>query len=201
MARTATGGFFPRGTISGRDYPAVWEFIIANSQTITIGDVVRLNTSGYIAIQTTTSQVPLGVCVGIVDRNGINVFSNRAIGLEGITSKTESGITVTSTNQSNDLRNIKVQVYLDHTSDMLWFNDADANLAQTNLLQNGSINVFTSGNHKLNVSGLSDVTDQTYILQLIKLDPDNDGDLSKGLFKLRNTQVSNEFSGITNIVA
>lgn len=188
MART-TAGFYPRGTISGREYPAIWEFIIANSQTITIGDLVRVNTSGYVARVTAASNQAIGVCTGIVDRNGISVFSDRAIGLDGVTSKTESGITVSSTNQSNDQRNIKVQVMLDSTGDILWFNDANADLTQSNLLQSGQLGTYTSGLQTVGVSTLNDTMDIGLEIQLIKRDPDGDADASKGLWRITNTQL------------
>ena len=204
MARTSTGGFFPRGTISGRDYPATWNFIIGNSETISIGDIVRIATSGYIRrVTNRTNQIPLGICVGIVDRNGINVFSDRATGLVGSELNTvDNQIVVSSTNQSNDQRNIKIQVHLDPAREILWFNNANDDFAQTNLFQGFGITTdFTSGSHRIDQATANDATNQsTSEMQLIKLDPDGDGDASKGLFRFVMTQIISDSTESTSFI-
>jgi len=70
MAATNTGARF-RYNLAGRTSGIIRSFIIKNSETITIGDYV-MPSSGFVAAATAGSRL-LGVVVGIVDKNGINM--------------------------------------------------------------------------------------------------------------------------------
>lgn len=177
MAKTASTGFYPRGNLlGGANTQPMYDFIIANSATIKIGDAVRENTAGF-TVRAAAGEAILGVVEGIVDANGINVFSPRATGVTGTTLTPDDQVAVSSTNQSDATRNIKAQVKLDPAGHILYYNDADSDLAATNDFQFFDSNA--AGNQI--VVGGSDSNGQW---QLIKRDPDGDGDLSKGLFRI-----------------
>ena len=160
MARTATTGFFFRKSLYGVEHPATQRYVIANSATIKIGDVVRINTAGF-AVRAAAGEAIAGVVEGIVDRNGTNVFSPRADGVTGTTLTPDDLVAVSSTNQSDTLRSIKVDVYVDPAG----------------------VNSNAGGNQI--VLSASDSAAQW---QLMELDPDGDADLSKGLWRIAENQ-------------
>ena len=183
MAKTAATGFYPRANLlGGANTQPMYDYIIANSTTIKIGDAVRVNTSGFI-VRAAAGEAILGVVESIVDANGINVFSPRATGTTGTTLTPDDQVAVSSTNQSDATRNIKVQVKLDPAGQVLYYNDADGDLAATNDFQ--FFDSSAAGN-QITASTNLDTNGQW---QLIKRDPDGDGDLSKGLFRIAEGQL------------
>lgn len=70
MAATNTGAQF-KYNLAGRTSGIIRSFIIGDSKTVTIGDFVHLE-SGFIDIASATERI-LGVVIGIVDRDGINM--------------------------------------------------------------------------------------------------------------------------------
>ena len=181
MARTATTGFFFRKSLYGLEHPATMRYIIANSATIKIGDLVRINTAGF-AVRAAAGEAGAGVVEGIVDLNGVNVFSPRASGVTGTTLTPDDMVAVSSTNQSDATRNVKVDVYIDPAGVLLFYNDADADQAATNDFQ--YFDSSATGN-QITQSTASDANGQW---QLMQRDPDGDADLSKGLYRLAENQ-------------
>lgn len=182
MAKSATTGFSFRQSLIGTEHPAPLNFILAGSATVKIGDLVRVNTAGLL-VRCATGEVPAGVLVGIVDQNGMNVFSPRAQGTLGATLTYDDQIATASDNATNATKNLKGQVVIDTSGNCLWYNDADGNLAQTNLFQFFDV---ANGNQVTQASA-SDANGQ---VQLVELDPDEDGDASKGLFRINENQFS-----------
>ena len=158
-------GFTLRKRISGpaKDVTHL-EVVGANSVVIQKGDVIRVNTGGFGALFTAGDLV-LGIVDGVVDANGLNVTPD---------SGTLDTWTMASDNQTVALKKIQ---YTPAIQDYLFYNDADADLARTNLFQ------YFPLNDENDVDGTtgSDATINT--VRLIQLDPDGDGDLSKGLFQ------------------
>lgn len=181
MAVTASTGFFFRKSLVGLEHPARLDYILAGSTTVKIGDLVRVNTSGLL-VRCATGEVPGGVLVGIVDQNGINAFSPRAQGTAGATLTPDDQIATSSTNATDLTRQLKGQVILDPGGVCLFYNKADSALAATNLFQTFDV---ANGN-QVTVGGASDTTSKE--VQLISLDPDGDGDTTKGLFRINNSQ-------------
>lgn len=68
-------GFRFAYNLAGRTSGIIRSFIIANSATITIGDMVSLS-SGYVALSGAGATI-FGVVVGVVDKNGINMDNSR----------------------------------------------------------------------------------------------------------------------------
>lgn len=182
MAKTASTGFDFRKSLSGTEHVATLDIILAGSATVKVGDLVRVNTSGYL-VRAATGEVVLGVLTGIVDQNGISVFSPRATGTTGATLTPDDQVATSSTNASDATRNIKGRVRIDVAGVELYYNDADGDLAQTNLFQFFDV---ANGNQVTQASA-GDANGQ---VQLIQIDPDGDGDASKGLFRINENQFS-----------
>ena len=184
MAKTAATGFYLRGNLlGGANTQPTFDYIIANSTTLKIGDAVRMNTAGFI-VRAAAGEAILGVVEGLVDANGVNVFSGRAAGTTASTLTPDDTVAVSSTNQSDAVRNLKAQVKLDPAGLNLWYNDASADLAATNDLQffdNDSAGSQITATTNLDTNGQ---------WQLVKRDPDGDGDLSKGLFRINESQMN-----------
>lgn len=181
MAVTASTGFFFRKSLVGLEHPARLDYLLAGSATLKIGDLVRINTSGLL-VRAATGDIPAGVLVGLVDQNGINVFSPRAQGTAGATLTPDDQIATASDNATNLTKNLKGQVIIDPAGSCLFFNIADSALAATNLFQTFDV---ANGN-QVTVGSGSDTTSKE--VQLISLDPDGDGTTTKGLFRLNNNQ-------------
>ena len=159
MAKTASTGFTWRKSLTGDDSPVTSDFIIGGSATIKIGDLVRINTAGLV-VNCATGGIQLGVVAGLVDQNGINVFSPRAQGTSGATLTPDDQIATASDNATNAAKLLKAQVYVDPTSSNLYFNIADGNLAQTNLFQTFDV---ANGN-QVTTGGASDTTSKQVML-------------------------------------
>lgn len=186
MAKSASAkGFDYRGSLAGVNAsPVIIEVPITGSQTVTIGDAVRVNTSGTATVCGATSLVG-GIVRGIVDRNGVPVFSPRSQKGSASTSGDDT-CTVASDNATVDLVKVQMEIILPGNS--LYYNDADDVLAQTNLFQFFDL---TATGDQINVSSASD---SAAVAQLVKLDPDGDGDASKGLFIFAETQLPGTIS-------
>lgn len=182
MAKTASTGFSFRKSTRGQEHAANESFILAGSATVKIGDLVRINTAGLL-VRCATGEAPCGVLEGIVDQNGINIFSPRAAGVSGATLTPDDQIATSSTNATDATRMIMGQVRLAITGESLYFNDADNDFAQTNLFQFFDV---ANGN-QVTFGSASDANGQ---VQLIQLNPDGDGDASKGLFRINENQFS-----------
>lgn len=161
-------GFELRKSITSKDEPTVFEYIIDNSDTITIGDAVMMNTDGHVVVATAGEEV-LGIVVGVVDADG------KAIDAD---SGTLHDYTVDSDNETVGQK--KAQVIISKTA--LFANDSSGTLATTNLLQFFDL----TSESQIDQSSAGDVSGQ---FQLIGLDPDNDADASKGLFKIAESMM------------
>lgn len=182
MAKTAAKGFFLRKNLTSVDAPSSVDILLAGSTTVTIGDLVRVNTSGLL-VTAASGEVVGGVLVGIVDQNGVSVFSPRATGTSGATLTGDDTVATASTNATDATKNLKGQVVLDPAGASLFYNDADGDFAQTNLFQFFDV----ANGDQVTQGSAGDANGQ---VQLIQLDPDGDGDASKGLFRINENQFS-----------
>ena len=168
-------GFEYRGQLSGAQDPVTLPVIIGNSQTVKVGDAVKLVAfaSGGGACRATAGEEVLGICVGIVDKNGIDLDNTSSDNYDG-TWTSSSKTYVASADNTTD-KTVKALVVVD--KEALWYNDSAGTLA-------------VADEYKF-----FDVTDQDQIADqdgannagafiLIKRDPDGDGDASKGIFKI-----------------
>lgn len=136
MAKSASTvyGFALHRSLLSVENPTSLDYVIKDSSTITIGDPVRLSTDGYVK-RAAAGEAVLGICIGIVDKDGMNIFSPRTTGTTGATLSPDDTVAVSSTNSSDSTRMIKAQVALDPAGVLLWKNTASAALSQTQVGQ------------------------------------------------------------------
>jgi hypothetical protein len=158
--------FLFKKSLVSKDEPTLLYFIIDNSDEITIGDAIMINTDGHAVVATATEEVA-GIAVTVVDKNGAKVdFDSGSL----------NTWTVGTDNETVALKQVAIIV----SKDALFSNDSAADLATTNLLQFFDL----TSESQISSSG-GDTSGQ---FQLIALDPDGDGDASKGLFKIAESQ-------------
>lgn len=158
-------GFTFRKSLQGAQEVAQLDLIGANSVVFQVGDLIRVNTSGFAALATAGDLI-LGVVTGVVSKNRTTIDPDSA---------TLDTYTMASDNQTVAQKRVK---YIPALQDYLFYNDADDSLASTNLFQYFNLN----DENDVDVSGSSDSTLST--VRLVQLDPDGDGDASKGLFQI-----------------
>src|SRR3989344_3967754 len=159
-------GFKFRKTLRGDGVvPAELELVGANSIVFQIGDLIRINTGGFAALAVAGDLI-YGVVTGVIDKNS---------GRTDPDADTLDIYTMTSDNQTVALRRIRCIPVL---ADYLFYNDADADFARTNLMQYFPIN------DENDVDGTTGNDSTINTVRLIAIDPDGDADASKGLFQI-----------------
>jgi hypothetical protein len=181
MAKTNSKYFEYRKNLSGvGSAPTPLKILVANSTTLKVGEMARVNTSG-LAVEAGAGNPILGLVIGLIDNNGTPVNS---FGYTGATGHTNSGDDTVVTASDNTTRALAVYAEIAvATSDTVFYNDADGSLAQTNLLQCFDL---AATSDQVATGTASDTNGQ---LQLVQLDPDNDADLSKGLWRVAEPQL------------
>lgn len=183
MAKTNSKYFTYRKNLAGvTSDPTPVKILIDNSTTVKLGQVVRVNQAGFIVPAGVTAAV-LGVVAGFIDQNGtpVDAFSYDT----SKTGHTNSGDDTIVTASDNRTRAFPVYAEVEVAlQEILYFNVASAAQAQTNLMQFFNL---VSTSDQIDQSSASDTSGQ---FQLIQLDPDGDGDLTKGLYRVSNTQLS-----------
>jgi len=132
--------------------------------------------------------------MGIVDNNEINPLSYGYLNNTGATLTGDDTVATASDNESR-ANYIQLQVVVDPAGACLWYNDADGNLAQA---QVGSFYDVTAGSDQIDQSTTSDTSGQ---FQLVEIDPDADGDASKGLFRLAECQLISQIGNSTTVIS
>ena len=173
-------GFDYRGSLYGvAASPMNITVLIKGSQTLTLGDAVRVDDAGLAVVCGATSLVG-GIVRDIVDKNSLSVFSPRSS--RGIaTVSGDDTVTTGSTNTTVDLLKAVIELALPGGS--VYYNDANGDFAQTNLFQFFDL---TSTGDQVDQGTASEAA---AVVQLIKIDPDGDADASKGLFIFAETQL------------
>jgi len=163
-------GFTYRKNIDGSSESPTLKYVIAkNSVEFTVGDMVRINTSGFGDIVDADEDIS-GVLVGIVDVNGLPIDPDTG---------TLDTYTMGAANQTTVSQMYKL-AYIPALPHYLFFNDADGDIAEIEMLQN--YDLITSG--QVQASSAADTQKQ---VQLVEFDPDGDSDASKGLFRVVET--------------
>lgn len=180
MALTASTGFRLRAGVD-MDSIILLDIRVKNSSTVRIGDVVRVDTNGF-ALRATGTEPVGGVVLGIVDKSGTPPFTAFYINNTGATITGDDTVTTSSSNQTRTDNWIEVQIAFDPAGQYLYYNDADADLAQEGLFQ-----FFDTTNSNQITGAGGDANGQ---FQCVGIDPDNDGDLSKGLFRINESHYS-----------
>jgi hypothetical protein len=191
MARTNSKYFEYRKNLLGvGSSPTPLKILVDNSTTLKVGQFARVNTAGYVVAAGVGNPI-LGLVVGLIDNNGTPVNSFQYGGNTGHTNSGDDTVVTASDNRSRALAvYAEIAVAVDS---ILFYNDADGDLAQTNLMQLFDV---ASTSDQVATGGASDTNGQ---LQLVELNPDNDGDLSKGLFRVAEPQLLGYNGGIVAI--
>lgn len=154
-------GFAFRKQIDGTNGYVLMQIPAVAAVVYQKGDLIRVNADGKASL-VTTGDLVLGVVESCVTAKGIPVTP-------------DSGTTDTWTAPAGTTNVIQ---YIPALPQYLFYNDSDDTLAQTNLFQYFPVN----DENDVNGSSSSDSTIDT--VRLIELDPDHDGDASKGLFQI-----------------
>jgi hypothetical protein len=161
-------GFSYRKSLITKDEPTLLYFIINNSATISIGDAVDIDTNGHVTAADASDEVA-GIVAQVVDKNGIAIDPD---------SGTLGDYTVDSDNETVD----QYQAGIIMSPFALFSNDSSGTLATSNLMQFFDL----TSESQIDQSSASDTSGQ---FQLVGLDPDDDADASKGLFKISESQM------------
>ncbi len=169
-------GFEHRGQLSGSEPPAYANVVIANSQTISVGDAITV-ASGAVSVGTSGNRI-FGVVAGIVNSDGIDLENANTNTFDGtFTGKTGSS-SDTYVASADNVTDKKVQAQVIYDDDALFINDSDGDFTDPTDLWQHYVLVSES---QIDESSNSETVGQ---FQLVKLDPDGDGDASKGIFRL-----------------
>lgn len=193
MAKTNSRTFDYSKNLAGvPSTPTPVKVKIANSTTIKIGQMARVNSSGF-AVPAGAANPVLGRVAGLIDNNGtpVNAFQFDSTK----TGHTNSGDDTVVTASDNQTRSQSVFAEIEvGLESVLFYNDANGDLAQTNLFQ---LFDLVSTSDQVDQGTASDTSGQ---MQLIQLDPDNDGDASKGLFRVAEPQLLGHVGNATAVV-
>lgn len=125
MAATNTGATFVKN-LAGRTSGIVNSIIIGDTVTMTVGDFVQVNTSGYLGLATAGSTI-IGVVVGIIDQNGINMDQSKySLAQATWTSSTKTVVTGAA-NSTGD----QVRALVDIDPFSVWSVEPDAAIGTT----------------------------------------------------------------------
>jgi hypothetical protein len=161
-------GFSYRKNIDGSSQsPTNKSLLAAASVVFQVGDLIRVNTSGYAAL-VTAGDLVLGVVTGVTTKDGTPLTPD---------SGTQDTYTMASTNVSDATKNYRVH-YIPALPNYLFYNDADSDLTQAMLFQ------YFNVNDENDVDGGSGSDSTLSTVRLIEIDPDGDADASKGLFQI-----------------
>lgn len=192
MAVTSQNRFtFQKNLYAGNEEPSPIKVRVANSATLVIGDAVRVNNAGFL-VRAAAGNPVAGILMGITDENGITPYGSGFVDNTGATkgSLVNDSIVTASDNQTRT-HYIMGEVVLDPSGAILWKNIASAALAQTNLFQLFDV---VAASNQIDQSTASDTSGQ---FQLVALDPDNDGDTTKGLFRISEPELMNQVGNQT----
>jgi hypothetical protein len=173
-------GFEYRGQLNGGDNPVVLAVKIANSSTVKVGDAVQAEAfaSGGGCKRAAAGTEILGVCIAIVDANGIDLDNTSADKFDGTWTTASSTYAASADNMTD--KAIAAKVIVDKNA--LWYNDAAGDLAAADELKYFDLD---DQDQVADQNG----ADNAGALILVKRDPDGDGDASKGIFKIAESEL------------
>lgn len=180
-------GFYPYRHLAGTTGGALQDFIIENSATVTLGDAVDV-AAGY-ANRVAAGDRIMGVAVGFgrqlsngevvpLDQDAAGTFTATRSGNAGVLNS--ETVVVASDNATVDKIVARVQI----DPNMTYFNDADDTLTQAMIGRYFDLNSDADD---------ADVaTEAAFSAQviLLEIDPHNDADVSKGVFKIVESQLT-----------
>jgi hypothetical protein len=168
-----------RGQLNGAENPVVRKILIGNSAAIVVGraaKMVVLGSGGGVTPATAGSRI-VGFVIGIVDSNGIDLDNTKQT-LDGTWATSTQTYTAAADNMT--VKKVAALVVVDKNA--LWYNDTAGDL------------VVADEYKFFDLSTAAQVADQNGhdsagALVLVQRDPDGDGDASKGIFKIAESNL------------
>jgi len=161
-------GFSYRKNIDGSNQAPVNKNLVgAASVVFSVGDLIRINNAGQASL-VTAGDLVLGVVTSVTTKDGAPVAPD---------SGTTDTWTMASSNVSDATKNLKVH-YIPALPNYLFYNDGDADVTVAKLFMYFPVN----DENDVDLTTGSDTVVDT--VRLIEIDPDGDGDASKGLFQI-----------------
>ena len=142
-----------------------------NAGVFQVGDPVRVDDQGFLSLADAVADGIIGIVVTVVDTNG--------------KAKDPDSTTLDTWTLSSDNETVAGDLvgFIPALPNYLFYNDADASLTATMELQFMNINAGTA---EIDVGTATDSASEQF--RLIERDPDGDGDASKGLFQIVESQ-------------
>lgn len=166
-------GFTARRAEGGHNSGEQRHFVIKNSAVLSVGEAVNFD-SGYLDSAGATERV-LGIIEGFVDSKGLPLVAQHVTGSDFSYTGNPGSETVTVASDNATVSMVKAVVNIDHRQE--YYNDADDDLTAAML---GTYFDTNSGGLEIDVA----TTGSTGQFVLMELDPDDDGDASKGIFRI-----------------
>jgi hypothetical protein len=168
-------GFAYRKNLDGSSQsPTLLHKIGKSSVTFSVGDLVRVDASGFVDVVDADENSIAGVCQMVVDSDG------KAIDTDSGTNDTW---TMESDNETVDQYKV---AFIPALPNYIFYNDADDSLTRTMEFQ------YFDTNNEYQVDVASATDSATAMVKLIERDPDHDGDASKGLFQIVESQFATD---------
>jgi hypothetical protein len=170
-----------QGQLSGgSENPVTLAVRIANSSTVAVGEAVQTEAfgSGGGCKRAAAGTEVLGIVVGIVNKDGIDLDNANDSSYDGTWTSSSQTYVAASDNMTD--KEIKALVVVDKNS--LWRNDAAGDLAVADELKYFDL---TSATQIADQNG----DDNAGAFILISRDPLGDGDDSQGLFKIAESEL------------
>jgi hypothetical protein len=182
MATTDTGFTFKynlHGTSSG----AVRQIIIASSQTISVGDLVLINNSGFVSVATAGNPI-FGVVVALVDVNGVDMENSRVTKDGTYTASTRTYV-ASASNQTG----AKFSAVVNSDKNAVWSAQPDAAIGTTTSSGNSAFlgsytDIISAGQPDENNAGNSFATAAQLFIHGV--DPDN---TAHGLYSIKESML------------
>lgn len=173
-------GFEYRGQLNGAENPVTLTVPIAASATVKVGDALQLEdfSSGGGCKRAAAGTEVLGICLGIVDRNGIDLDNTSTANYDG----TWTSSTKTYVAAADNMSDKKVACLVVVDKNALWYNDTAGDLAAADILKGFDLADQDQIADQNGADGLG-------AFRLVKLDPDGDGDASKGIFMIAESDL------------
>lgn len=177
-------GFQYRGQLNGAENPVTFHVPIANSETVSVGDAVQMEAfgSGGGVKRAAAGTEVLGIVTGIVNAVGIDLVNAKPDTFDGTFTPAAAGAGDTYAASADNMTDKAVIALVVADKESLWYNDSAGSLAAADILK------------------FFDLADQDQIADqngndnagafiLIERNPDGDGDLSKGIFKIAESEL------------
>lgn len=173
-------GFEYRGQLDGNTgSPVTHRVLIANSSTVKVGDAVQMEafSSGGGCKRAAAGTEILGIVNGIVDADGIDL-DNTGTTIDG--TWTSSAQTYAAASDNVTVAGVRAEVVVDKNSK--FYNDSAGDLAAADEYKFFDL---ADQDQVANQNG----SDTVGAMLLVERDPDGDGDASKGIFVIAESEL------------